>query len=108
MSEGTIFLVANILVIFAWLGAGLFVGFYAAKSPWRKTLYGRTQMYRAVTMLSLLTYALTARWIHALPIVEIALGLIIYAAVGVMEWRLFFNLRRAQKEGRHNATDQRI
>lgn len=98
--EAVVLLMANILVIFAWVGAGLFVAFYATKSPWRSTPIGRTLMFRAATMFALLTYALTARWLHAVEIVEVTLGLAIYLAVGIMEWRMFAVLRKAQKDGR--------
>lgn len=104
--SAVVLLIANILVIFAWLGAGLFVGFYLTRSPWRKTPTGRTLMYRAATMLALLTYALTARWLHAIEIVEVTLGLLIYALVAAMEWRMFYILRKAQKEGKANGRER--
>lgn len=97
MSENVVLLIANILVLFAWVGCALFVTFYAVGSPWRSTLPGRTLMYSKLAMLLLLTYALTARWLEPVPNLNYSLALGAYAAISFIQWRLFATLRYVQR-----------
>jgi hypothetical protein len=97
VSENVVLLIANIIVIFAWVGTALFVGFYAAKSRWRATISGRTLMYAKIAMLALLTYALVARWfLRDLPDLNYSLALASYLFIALMQWRLFLVLRFIQ------------
>lgn len=96
MSENVVYLIASILVLMAWAGTALFVTYYALLSNWRVSLVGRTLMSRAVSMLLLLTYALTSRWLDPVQDVQFALGLGVYALITIMEWRLFLVLRAVQ------------
>jgi hypothetical protein len=96
LSENVVLLIANILVILAWIPTALFVTFYALFSPWHRSLIGKTLMYFAIAMLVLLTYSLTARWLVEAPDLNYALGLAAYAFLTAMLWLLFISLRAAQ------------
>lgn len=96
MSENVVLLIANIIVIVAWVGCALFVVTYAFGSPWRSTLAGRTIMYSKMAMLALLTYALTARWIEPADEVNYAIALATYAGIAAVQWRLYATLRYVQ------------
>lgn len=81
-------LIANIEVIFAWIGATGFVIVYW-RAPWKRSLMGRTLMQLGLTMWFLLTYALTARWIQPIDWLNYSLALFAYALVALSMIRLF-------------------
>lgn len=87
--------VANILILVAWPAVALFIGYYWAKSPWRKSLIGKTMMYKSMAMLLLLTLSIAANWFSGYPgepIVRAA----VYLILAIVQWRLFISLRYAQ------------
>lgn len=96
MNEDLVYLIASILVIIAWLGCGWFIWLYATGSPWQETLIGRTMMLGRLSMFALLTYALTSRWLEPIEDLRYILGLLTYAGVAIMEWRMAAVVRYAQ------------
>jgi len=96
--ETTVYSIASILVVIAWLGCTRFLIQYASGSKWRSTLPGRTIMYSKMAMWLLLTYALTARWLEQwIPFAVLAvIGLTTYAIIAFIQWRLDFTLKAVQ------------
>lgn len=98
MDEGLARLVANGEVVFAWLGVTAFMLSYHFRTPgWRLTPVGRTLMQRAFSMWMLLSFAGTSRLLDFSPELRNLIAVVIYAMIGVMEWRLYFLLRAVQK-----------
>lgn len=87
--------VANILIFVAWPAVALFIAYYAAKSPWRKTLIGKSMMYKSIAMLMLLSLSLLGNWFSGYP-GEPLVRATVYFILAIVQWRLFFSLRYAQ------------
>ena len=85
MSENVVLLIANIEVILAWIFCGYFIYRYARYSKWRSSTPGRTMMYSQLSMFTLLTYALTARWLQPIDWLNYILGLSTYASITIMQ-----------------------
>lgn len=97
--ETTVYSLASVLVVIAWVGCTRFIVRYATGSNWRSTLPGRTIMFSKVGMWILLSYALTARWLEQwLPFAVLAcIGLTTYAIIAFIQWRLDFTLKAVQE-----------
>lgn len=98
MNEDFVRWAITTLVVFAWSGTSAFiVSFHFGTPDWHKTPVGRTHMHRAASMWLFLTFVMMSRLLEPLPIVLDSLRLVIYFAVGLLEWRLWAVLRHIQK-----------
>lgn len=98
MSENVVLMIANVLVIFAWVFSATFVYRYAKLSDWRVQLVGRVVMYKSISMLTLLTYALAARWLQPIDELNYILGLGTYAFLAAMLGMILLVLVAVQKD----------
>lgn len=89
-------LMANVLVAVGWLGCTLFILFYALASPWHSTLPGRTLMFSKLSMWSLLTYVLWARWLDPPDLLRNLVAVTVLSGISFVQWRLFITLRLVQ------------
>lgn len=89
-------LIANCMIVVAWLGVLAFVFSYYRNSPWKQTLIGRTIMYKAGAMLALLSLGLASNWLDGYP-GEQWIRLLIYGTLAIVQWRLFMSLLYIQK-----------
>ena len=76
----------------------LFVGFYYFGSPWKKLLVGRSLMYFAVSLLIISLVVLASLFFGPTYPGREWVRLSGYILVSVTTWRLFFTLRKIQKE----------
>lgn len=76
----------------------LFVGFYYFGSPWKKLLVGRSLMYFAVSLLIINLVVLASLFFGSTYPGREWVRLGGYTLVSVTTWRLFFTLRKIQKE----------
>lgn len=76
----------------------LFVGFYYFGSPWKKLLVGRSLMYFAVSLLIINLVVLASIFFGSTYTGREWVRLSGYILVSVTTWRLFFTLRKIQKE----------
>lgn len=76
----------------------LFVGFYYFGSPWKKLLVGRSLMYFAVSLLIISLVVLASLFFGPTYTGREWVRLSGYILVSVTTWRLFFTLRKIQKE----------
>jgi hypothetical protein len=97
MGLDTVVFLGPIVATIAWAGTLAFVLAYAIDSPWRSSLVGRTMMYRAGSMLVILSYILVSKWFDLTFVNQYVFGLGIYVIVALTEWRLFAALRFAQR-----------
>lgn len=91
--------VANLILVLGIPALVLFVGFYALKSPWRAEPVGRALMYFALSLTSILLFALIGVFLGDYP-GKAVVRLLMFAALTVTSWRLFFILRFIQT-GKH-------
>lgn len=76
----------------------LFVGFYYFGSPWRKLLVGRSLMYFAVSLLVICLVVLASLFFGSDYLGRDWVRLFGYVLVSITTWRLFFTLRKIQRE----------
>ena len=76
----------------------LFVGFYYFKSPWKKLLVGRSLMYFAASLLCTVVIVLLSLFLGPEYPGRDWIRLGGYVLVSITTWRLFFTLRKIQKE----------
>lgn len=75
----------------------LFVGFYFFGSPWRKNRVGRSLMYFALALFSIvIIVSLSVSFGTDYP-GRVWVRLVCFTLVSITTWRLFFTLRHIQK-----------
>lgn len=89
--------VADWILLTALPGIGLFVIFYAKKSPWKKMFVGRTMMYLAVALGTLFLVNTASIYLGPDYPFRSVIRVLAYSTLSVTVWRLFFTLRKVQK-----------
>lgn len=97
--QDVIYLMGDIVLLTAIPALMLFVGFYYFGSPWRTLLVGRSLMYFAVSLLAIIAVVAASVWLGTDYFGREWVRLASYMLVSVTTWRLFFTLRKIQKEG---------
>lgn len=105
MLQDIIYLSGDLILLTTIPALGLFVGFYYFKSPWRALLVGRSLMYFAVSLLTIVGIVALSVWLGPEYPGREWVRLFGYTMVSVTTWRLFLTLRHIQKQGAREVED---
>lgn len=90
-------LIGDFVLLSSAPALALFVGFYYFASPWRKLLVGRSLMYFAMSLLAIVVIVLLSLFLGPEYAGREFIRLVGYGLVSFTTWRLFFTLRKIQK-----------
>lgn len=92
----SLYLIGNLLLLTAIPPANLFVVFYAWRSPWRELMAGRSLMYVFAALSATLDQIALSVWIGPDYPGRYPIRVILYGAIAVTFWRMFWTLLHIQ------------